>query len=108
MPRVTFALPHGGVEVVDVAAGVSVMQAAVASGVDGIVAECGGNLMCATCHVYVAPEYISAVPAPSSEEDEMLDCTAEERAPNSRLSCQLIMAEALDGLSVRLPNEQIS
>ncbi len=82
--------------------GDSVMRTAVLNNVPGIVAECGGNAMCATCHVYVAP--IPGLPDVADAEDEMLDCTAEERGADSRLSCQL---PAVDGLRVRIPETQI-
>jgi 2Fe-2S ferredoxin len=85
----------------------SVMQAAITRGVDGIVAECGGSLMCATCHVYVEDEHLAATPEMSADEDEMLDFTASERGRSSRLSCQLVMGPQLDGLVVYLPDEQV-
>jgi 2Fe-2S ferredoxin len=86
--------------------GSSVMHAAVSHGVDGIVAECGGSAMCATCHVYVDAAFVDRLPPPDAVEDEMLNSTAEERKPNSRLSCQLVVSKALDGLVVVLPEHQ--
>jgi 2Fe-2S ferredoxin len=105
MPRVTFVQPDGERRVVEVPVGVSVMKAAVLGAVPGIVAECGGSCMCATCHVYVATP---AVPLPplSADEDEMLDVTAAERRPASRLSCQLVITDDLDGLVVDVPEAQ--
>jgi 2Fe-2S ferredoxin len=106
MPVITFIHPDRTQESVDVAAGTSVMQAAVGGDVDGIVGECGGSLMCATCHVYVEPEYLSRLPERSEAEDEMLDCVAGERLDASRLGCQIALSDALDGLTVRLPGTQ--
>jgi 2Fe-2S ferredoxin len=108
MPQVTYVSPEGSRRVVDVAVGTSVMQAAIANGIDGIVAECGGQLMCATCHVYVDEACIGRAPAVGAAEAEMLACTAAERRETSRLSCQLVMSPELDGLVVQLPTEQIA
>lgn len=86
--------------------GRSLMKAAVDAGVDGIAADCGGALTCATCHVYVDEAWLDRLPPPSADEDTMLDYTAEERRPNSRLSCQIALTPALDGLCVTLPQRQ--
>ena len=86
--------------------GHSVMQLAVGAGVHGIVGECGGSAMCATCHVYVEEPWAGRLPAPESTELEMLECTASERLPNSRLGCQIKLSPALQGLTVRLPERQ--
>lgn len=86
--------------------GNSVMQLAVGAGVPGIVGECGGSAMCATCHCYVDEPWAGDLPAPESTELEMLECTAAERRPNSRLSCQLKLSPPLQGLTVRLPERQ--
>ncbi|MDQ2801504.1 MAG: 2Fe-2S iron-sulfur cluster-binding protein, partial [Pseudomonadota bacterium] len=71
--------------------------------VPGILAECGGVMSCATCHVYVDPAWLDRLPPPSTDEDDMLDNTAAERRANSRLSCQIKMAPELDGLRVQVP-----
>lgn len=89
------------------AAGTSVMALAAASGQDGIVAECGGSLMCATCHVYVDPNYLGLLGAPGEEEHEMLECTASPREANSRLSCQISLTADLDGIEVAIPPTQL-
>ncbi len=107
MASLTFVRPDGSQQVVEARDGISVMQAAVNEGIDGIVAECGGNAMCATCHVYVDPAWEAKVPAIKQDEEDMLDSTASERKPNSRLSCQIDMTPALDGLVVHLPESQI-
>ena len=86
--------------------GQSLMQAAVSAGVRGIVGECGGSAMCATCHVYVDEAFADQLLAPLETELEMLECTVSERLPNSRLGCQIKLSAALDGLVVRLPERQ--
>jgi ferredoxin, 2Fe-2S len=107
MPKVTYVHPNGTRDELEIAIGTSVMQGATANAIDGIVAECGGNAMCATCHVYVDREHIGQLPAMSPEEDALLDGTASERRPNSRLSCQIVLSPALDGLVVHLPERQV-
>ena len=82
------------------------MQAAVFYGVDGIVAECGGSCMCATCHVYVREDQLAKAPSMEADEDAMLEGTASPRRPNSRLSCQLVVSPEMDGLVVDLPETQ--
>ena len=86
--------------------GKSVMWAAVEGGVEGIVAECGGTLTCATCHVFVAAEWAARLPPPSPDELAMLDMTAAPRQPNSRLSCQLVVTPEYHGLTLQLPPTQ--
>ena len=106
MPRVTY-IDNGGKETtLDIAVGTSVMQAAVFNGVDGIVAECGGSCMCATCHVYVCDDQLALLPKLEGDEEAMLEGTASPRRPNSRLSCQLVVSEQMDGLVVHLPETQ--
>lgn len=101
--RLTFLQPDGASAVVDAEPGQTVMRAALANNVPGIVAECGGNAMCATCHVYVEPRSDVVLPPLGANEDDMLDCTASERLDGSRLSCQL---PAVGGLTVRVPECQ--
>lgn len=86
--------------------GQSLMQAAVAANVRGIEADCGGLMTCATCHVFVREPHASALPAPGADESGMLEFTAEPRRPNSRLACQIELTDALDGLTVDLPDSQ--
>ncbi len=106
MPRVTY-IDNGGKETtLDIAVGTSVMQAAVFNGIDGIVAECGGSCMCATCHVYVREDQLALCPPMDADEDAMLEGTASERLPNSRLACQLVVSPQMDGLVVTLPETQ--
>ena len=82
------------------------MEAAVIDGVPGIVAECGGAAACATCHVYVDPEFIGLVGPPQDFEDELLQGAMAERLPNSRLSCQIQVSDELEGLAVEIAPEQ--
>ena len=88
MPRILFVQSDGSRVDVEVPAGDTAMRAAFAGNVDGIVAECGGSAMCATCHVYVDERFLGQLPKMSLDEDALLDSTASARKPNSRLSCQ--------------------
>ncbi|HEV7826762.1 MAG TPA: 2Fe-2S iron-sulfur cluster-binding protein [Mycobacteriales bacterium] len=106
MPEITYVSADGAADIVDVPVGTNVMRGAVGAGIDGIVAECGGNAMCATCHVYVPDEYADALPPVTTVEDELLDSTASERRSSSRLSCQLPVTARLDGMVVQLPETQ--
>ena len=106
MPEVIFIQPDGQREALDIPVGLSVMQGAADAGIHGIVAECGGNAMCATCHVFVAEEFLARLPPMDENEYGLLDGTAVPRRPNSRLSCQLPMTASLDGLVVALPARQ--
>jgi 2Fe-2S ferredoxin len=106
MTTISFIHPDGGSQSFE-AEGGSVMQLAVLNGVEEIVAECGGNAMCATCHVYVDDQWIDRLPAMSDAEDALLDGVATERLPTSRLSCQIRIAPDIDGLMLRLPERQI-
>ena len=100
-------LTHGSKHIkISAKPGQSLMQAAVNAKVDGIAADCGGSLTCATCHVMVAPEWLNRLPAPSADELAMLDMTAAPRVSGSRLSCQIVLATELDGLTVVLPSTQ--
>lgn len=82
------------------------MEAATANGIDGIAADCGGLLTCATCHVIVMNEFAALLPPPDGEELTMLAFTAVPLEPGSRLSCQIKLTAALDGLTVKLPASQ--
>ncbi|WP_295849164.1 2Fe-2S iron-sulfur cluster-binding protein [Tardiphaga sp.] len=106
MPDVTYIHPDGRAETVNARDGDSAMITAMQSGVDGIVGECGGGLVCATRHVYVDDSWMERVGTAAADEDEMLEGVAAERSPNSRLSCQIKMSDALDGLVLRLPDRQ--
>ncbi|PJG50904.1 ferredoxin [Bradyrhizobium forestalis] len=107
MPAITFIHPDGKSDRIETSGGESVMQAATRHGLDGILAECGGNAMCATCHVYVDESWLARLPAVADDEDALLDGAAAERLPNSRLSCQINITPELDGLVLRLPDRQV-
>lgn len=106
MVKVIFIESNGNRREVDAREGEPLMYAARSEGVAGIIAECGGSAMCATCHVYVDEVWQDRLPAPLPNELEMLECTVAERRPNSRLSCQIRITPALDGLVLRLPEVQ--
>ncbi|MCR9219278.1 MAG: 2Fe-2S iron-sulfur cluster-binding protein [Alphaproteobacteria bacterium] len=106
MPTLIFIAPDGTRTEVDADGAASVMEAAVSNGIDGIVAECGGSCSCATCHVYVDEAFFGRLPARGEMEDELLDGTACARGPTSRLSCQIAIDDAPDGLVLRLPEAQ--
>jgi 2Fe-2S ferredoxin len=101
-----FVAPDGERRTLAVSTGQSLMRAAVDADVDAIKADCGGVMTCATCHVYVDPEWSDRLPAPSGDEDAMLEMTASPRASTSRLSCQIALVPELDGLTVTLPSTQ--
>lgn len=109
MPSIVFVHADGRQDVLDVPVGTTLMHAAVAADLDGIVGECGGSAMCATCHVYVGhdQDQAKAIPPVSAVEDAMLDSAASERRSESRLGCQLRVTEAFDGLVVHLPESQL-
>ncbi|MDE5447084.1 2Fe-2S iron-sulfur cluster binding domain-containing protein [Bradyrhizobium sp. CSA207] len=107
MPAITFIHPDGKSDRIETSDGESAMQAATRHGLDGILAECGGNAMCATCHVYVDAGWLARLPAIGDNEDALLDGTADARLPNSRLSCQIMITPELDGLVLRLPERQV-
>ncbi len=105
MPKITY-IEHDGTEhVVEAKVGLSVMEIAVRHNVPGIDADCGGACACATCHVYVGEDWRDKTGTASAMEESMLDF-AENVEPSSRLSCQIRFTEALDGLTVRTPENQ--
>ena len=105
MTKVTFVDASGASSTVEAEVGSTVMETALRNSVPGIEAECGGACACATCHVYVAPEWTEAVGKPSQMEEDMLDFAFEVR-PNSRLSCQIKVSNELAGLVVTTPPKQ--
>ena len=107
MPIITFIRPDNRSENIEASIGESAMQVATRHGIDEIVAECGGNAMCATCHVYVDDSWIGRLAAMSEDENALLDGVAAERQPASRLSCQIKLEQDLDGLVLRLPDRQL-
>ena len=105
MPQVTFIAFNGTAHSVDVPAGINLMRAATDYEVPGIDGDCGGNCACATCHVFVDAAWTARAGARNAREDEMLNFASELR-DNSRLACQIIVTEALDGLVVAMPEAQ--
>ena len=104
MAKITY-VEHGGKEhVVEVANGLTVMEGARDNGVPGIEADCGGACACSTCHVYVDAAWVDKLPKKDAMEEDMLDLAAGARR-TSRLSCQIVLTEDLDGLTVHIPSE---
>ena len=106
MPKITY-IEHGGKShTIEVANGLSVMEGAVQNNIPGIDADCGGSMACATCHVYVKEDWFDKLPKKEDGEEDMLDMAFEPNK-NSRLSCQLMVSDQLDGLIVNLPEKQV-
>ena len=100
-------LEHNGKEHdIEVQNGLTVMEGAVQNDISGIGADCGGAMSCATCHVYVKEDWYDKLPKKEMGEDDMLDQAYEPKS-NSRLSCQIIVSDELDGLSVYMPEKQV-
>jgi 2Fe-2S ferredoxin len=106
MALVTYIEHNGAQHDVEVPTGDSVMQGATRNSIEGIVAECGGGLACATCHCYVDDAWIERTGTPSETESQMLEFSASLTTPGSRLSCQIFVDDTLNGLVVRLPETQ--
>ena len=105
MVKVLFVEHDGTQHSVEVKPGKSLMQAAVSNGVPGIDADCGGGMACATCHVYVKEEWLDKLPKKEDGEEDMLDMAYEPKQ-NSRLSCQILVSDELEGLTVSIPLKQ--
>jgi len=106
MGNITFVEHDNTEHVVKIEAGSSLMQIAVRNAIPGIDADCGGECACGTCHVIVAPDWFEKTGTPGDAEEQMLSMTP-ERATTSRLSCQVKTTEAMDGMTVRLPEFQM-
>lgn len=106
MPSIVFISPDGERREVQATIGASAMKAAKINAVPGIEAECGGSLSCGTCHVYVGAALSKKLPEPTEEEQEMLQYVAGGVRDNSRLSCQIVMTDELDGLILEIPESQ--
>lgn len=107
MPAVTYIDFSGASQTVDVPVGENVMRGALYNGIDGITGECGGACSCATCHCYVDDAWTARVGGPASDaESDLLGAAAADVRPTSRLSCQIVLSDALDGLVVHLPEKQ--
>ncbi|MGA0715854.1 MAG: 2Fe-2S iron-sulfur cluster-binding protein [Gemmobacter sp.] len=107
MARITYVEFGGKAHVVDVADGLTVMEGARDNAIPGIEADCGGACACSTCHVYVAPEWVDRLPPKEAMEADMLDFAYEPDPVRSRLTCQLRVSDALEGLTVHMPERQI-
>ena len=105
MVQITYVEHDGTEHVVDSQAGASLMQAAIDNLVPGIDADCGGGMACATCHVYVKDGWFDKIPPKEDGEEDMLDMAFEPKK-NSRLSCQIIISDELDGLIINIPSKQ--
>ena len=105
MAKITYIEYNGTNHTVDVQNGLTVMEGAVQNNIPGIDADCGGGMACATCHVYVKEDWFDKINKKSEGEDDMLD-QAYEPKKNSRLSCQIIVSDDLDGLVVDMPEKQ--
>ena len=105
MSKITYIDSSGNSKTIDVENGLSVMEGAVQNNIPGIDADCGGGMACATCHVYVKEEWLNKLEKPEDAEQDMIDMAFEPKK-NSRLSCQLIVSDKLDGLIVTTPSKQ--
>ena len=106
MPRIDFVLANGERRTVEAHDRLSIMVTAIDNDIPGIAGECGGACACATCHIYVDADDMNRVSAATLMEREMLDGVAAKRRPESRLGCQILVSEALDGLTVYVPDRQ--
>ena len=106
MAKLKYIEHNGNEHTVDVQNGLTVMEGAVQSDIPGVDADCGGGMSCATCHVYVKEDWYSKLPKKEIGEDDMLDQAYEPKS-NSRLSCQIMVSDDLDGLSVYMPEKQV-
>ena len=105
MPKITYIESSGNKKTIDVPNGLTVMEGAIQNNVPGIDADCGGGMACATCHVYVSDEWTDKLPKIEDGEQDMLDMAFEPKK-NSRLSCQILISNELDGLVVTTPKRQ--
>ena len=105
MTKITFISHDGEQRTVDASTGQSIMQVATNNLVPGLIADCGGNCSCATCHAYVDAPWSEQLPAPSDDEKAMLECALHVQ-PNSRLTCQVHVTAGMDGIVVRTPVSQ--
>ena len=105
MAKITYIQSEGKSQTIDVSNGLSVMEGAVQNDISGIDADCGGGMACATCHVYVEEKWLDKIPKAEEAEVDMIDMAYEPKK-NSRLSCQLIVTDELEGLTVTTPAQQ--
>mgnify|MGYP003314698543 CR=1 FL=1 len=105
MPKITYITHDNQSHTIEVQNGLTVMEGAVQNDIPGIDADCGGGMACATCHVYVTEDWFDKLPKKEDGEEDMLDMAFEPKK-NSRLSCQLIVSDQMDGLVVNIPSKQ--
>ena len=105
MPKIIYNTHDNETYTIEVQNGLTVMEGAVQNNIPGIDADCGGGMACATCHVYVKEDWFNKLPKKEDGEEDMLDMAFEPK-PNSRLSCQIIVSDDLDGLEVNIPSKQ--
>ena len=105
MAKITYITSDAKVHEIEVQNGLTVMEGAVQNDIPGIDADCGGGMACATCHVYVQDEWYDKLSTKEDGEEDMLDMAFEPKT-NSRLSCQIIVSDELDGLEVNIPSKQ--
>ncbi len=105
MPKITYRDFQGNAKTIEVENGLSVMEGAIQNDIPGIDADCGGSMACATCHVYVNDKWFSKISKAEDAENDMIDMAFEPKK-NSRLSCQIIVSDELDGLEVSTPKKQ--
>ena len=105
MAKITYQDSKGSLKTIEVDNGLSVMEGAIQNDIPGIDADCGGSIACATCHVYVDEKWFDKIPKAEDAEVDMIDMAFEPKK-NSRLSCQIIVSDELDGLKVTTPEKQ--
>ena len=105
MPKITYKDDKGNSKTIEIENGLTVMEGAIQNDIPGIDADCGGSMACATCHVYVEEKWLDKLPKSDEGEIDMIDMAFEPKK-NSRLSCQLIVSDELDGLIVNIPSKQ--
>ena len=105
MPKITYIDQKGDSKTIDVENGLTIMEGAVQNNIPGIDADCGGSMACATCHVYVKEDWFNKIPKKEDGEEDMLDMAFEPKT-NSRLSCQIVVSDEIDGLEVNIPSKQ--
>ena len=105
MAKITYKDHRGNSKTIEVEKGLSVMEGAIQNEITGIDADCGGSMACATCHVYVEENWLDKLPKAEEAEVDMIDMAFEPKK-NSRLSCQLIVSDELNGLTVTTPEKQ--
>ena len=106
MTKITYQDSKGALKTIEVDNGLSVMEGAIQNDIPGIDADCGGSMACATCHVYVDEKWFDKIPKAEDAEVDMIDMAFEPKK-NSRLSCQLMVTDQLEGLIVNLPEKQV-